>query len=127
MMIYNAVVCPMDKPQIPNGFVAWDSGGITQVGDMSQCPAPVPDQDVDAQGGYVLPGFVDVHCHLGLLADGLSYDEDDCNEVSDPCTPQLRAIDALYPLDHHRPHQSRQRQRHWRPDRRHQDGGALGG
>ena len=97
MMIYNAVVCPMDKPQIPNGFVAWDSGGITQVGDMSQCPAPVPDQDVDAQGGYVLPGFVDVHCHLGLLADGLSYDEDDCNEVSDPCTPQLRAIDALYP------------------------------
>ena len=100
MMIYNAVVCPMDKPQIPNGFVAWDSGGSTQVGDMSQCPAPVPDQDVDAQGGYVLPGFVDVHCHLGLLADGLSYDEDDCNEVSDPCTPQLRAIDALYPLDH---------------------------
>lgn len=100
MMIYNAVVCPMDKPQIPNGFVAWDSGGITQVGDMSQCPAPVPDQDVDAQGGYVLPGFVDVHCHLGLLADGLSYDEDDCNEVSAPCTPQLRAIDALYPLDH---------------------------
>ena len=67
---------------------------------MSRCPTPVSGQDVDAQGGYVLPGFVDVHCHLGLLADGLSYDEDDCNEVSDPCTPQLRVIDALYPLDH---------------------------
>ena len=100
MMIYNAVVCPMDGPQIPKGFVAWENGVITQVGDMSRCPTPVSGQDVDAQGGYVLPGFVDIHCHLGLLADGLSYDEDDCNEVSDPCTPQLRVIDALYPLDH---------------------------
>lgn len=100
MMIYNAVVCPMDGPRISKGFVAWADGVITQVGAMSHCPAPVPGQDIDAKGGYVLPGFVDVHCHLGLLADGLSYDEDDCNEISDPCTPHLRVIDALYPLDH---------------------------
>ena len=55
MMIYNAVVCPMDEPQIPKGFVAWENGVITQVGDMSHCPTPVSGQDVDAQGGYVLP------------------------------------------------------------------------
>lgn len=100
MMIYNAVICPMDKPPIPNGFVAWEDGVITQVDTMSHCPTPIPEQDIDAQGGYVLPGFVDAHCHLGLLADGLSYDEDDCNEISDPCTPHLRVLDALYPLDH---------------------------
>lgn len=55
MTIYNAVVCPMDGPQIPKGFVAWENGVITQVGDMSRCPTPVSGQDVDAQGGYVLP------------------------------------------------------------------------
>ena len=60
MTIYNAVVCPMDGPQIPKGFVTWENGVITQVGDMSRCPTPVSGQDVDAQGGYVLPGFVDV-------------------------------------------------------------------
>lgn len=100
MMIYNAVVYPMDAPVIPRGFVTWEEGKLTQVGPMAQCPAPVPGRDLDAQGGHLLPGFVDIHCHLGLLADGLSYDEDDCNEISDPCTPHLRAIDALYPLDH---------------------------
>lgn len=35
-----------------------------------------------------------------MLADGLSYDDDDCNEISDPCTPNLRAIDGLYPMDY---------------------------
>lgn len=46
------------------------------------------------------PGFIDAHCHLGMLADGLRYDDDDCNEISDPCTPNLRAIDGLYPMDY---------------------------
>lgn len=35
-----------------------------------------------------------------MLADGLRYDDDDCNEISDPCTPNLRAIDGLYPMDY---------------------------
>lgn len=100
MLIYNAVVYPIDTPIIPNGFVVWEAGKLTQIGSMDGCPPPVPSRDLDAQGGHLLPGFVDIHCHLGMLADGLSYDEDDCNEISDPCTPQLRALDALYPLDH---------------------------
>ena len=40
---------------------------------------------------------------------------------------RARAMGGSGGRRHHRPHQSRQRQRHWRPDRRHQDGGALGG
>ena len=66
---------------------------------MSRCPSP-GEGALDAGGSHLLPGLVDAHCHLGLLADGLSYDDDDCNEVSDPCTPHLRAVDALYPMDY---------------------------
>ena len=84
----------MDGPQIPKGFVAWENGVITQVGDMSRCPTPVSGQDVDAQGGYVLPGFVDVHCHLGLLADGLSYERTTATRSP---TPAPRSSGSLTP------------------------------
>lgn len=99
MLIYNAVVHPMDAPTLPTGFVEWAEGKILRVGPMPQCPPP-SETDLDARGGHLLPGFIDAHCHLGMLADGLSYDDDDCNEISDPCTPNLRAIDGLYPMDY---------------------------
>ena len=99
MLIYNAVVHPMDAPVLPHGFVEWADGKIVRVGPMSGCPAP-SEGDLDANGSHLLPGFIDAHCHLGMLADGLSYDDDDCNEISDPCTPNLRAIDGLYPMDY---------------------------
>lgn len=99
MLIYNAVVHPIDAPPLPHGFVEWEQGVLTRIGPMENCPL-IPDDSLDAQGGHLLPGFVDAHCHLGMLADGLSYDDDDCNEISDPCTPNLRAIDGLYPMDY---------------------------
>lgn len=99
MLIYNAVIHPMDAPVLSNGFLEWAGGTIVQVGPMSSCPAP-SEGDLDANGSHLLPGFIDAHCHLGMLADGLRYDDDDCNEISDPCTPNLRAIDGLYPMDY---------------------------
>lgn len=99
MLIYNAVIHPMDAPVLSNGFLEWAGGTIVQVDPMSSCPAP-SEGDLDANGSHLLPGFIDAHCHLGMLADGLRYDDDDCNEISDPCTPNLRAIDGLYPMDY---------------------------
>lgn len=99
MVIFNATIHPMDQTPIENGFVQVEAGKIAGLGEMSCCP-PLSQGDVDAQGALLYPGWVDAHCHLGLLADGLTYDQDDCNEITDPVTPHLRAIDALYPLDH---------------------------
>lgn len=98
MLIFNANIHPMEQNEIKSGFVQIEKGKITALGEMSRCPL-VTEGDVDARGAQLYPGWVDAHCHLGLLADGLTYDQDDCNEESDPVTPQLRAIDALYPLD----------------------------
>ena len=98
MLIFNVNVHCMDQKVIENGFVQLEGGKIASLGPMALCPTPGPG-DVDGQGGQLYPGWIDAHCHLGLLADGLTYDQDDCNEESDPVTPQLRAIDALYPLD----------------------------
>ena len=99
MLIQNGVVHPMDGPVIPCGFVAFEEGKITAVGSMEALPAGAFGEVLDAQGGHILPGFVDAHCHLGLFGNALGFEADDGNEATDPCTPQLRALDAINPQD----------------------------
>ncbi len=99
MLFINAVVHPMDGPVIPRGFVAVEGDKIAAVGPMSALPAGEFGAELDAAGGHLLPGFVDAHCHLGMFGDGLGFEADDGNESTDPCTPHLRAIDAVNPLD----------------------------
>ena len=97
MIIYNGVVHPMDGPVIPRGYVAFEGGRITAVGPMEELEHEP--EGLDAQGGHILPGFIDAHCHLGLFGDALGFEADDGNESTDPCTPQLRAIDGVNPMD----------------------------
>ena len=54
---------------------------------------------LDASGKDIYPGFIDAHSHLGLSGWGIGYEGLDYNEMSDYCTPQLRAIDSLNPMD----------------------------
>lgn len=62
-------------------------------------PRKLGGETIDANQGHILPGFVDAHCHLGVFGDALGFEADDGNESTDPCTPNLRAIDAINPLD----------------------------
>lgn len=57
------------------------------------------DRIIDATGLYIMPGMIDAHCHIGLYEDGQNESEGDGNEMSDPVTPQLRAIDGINPFD----------------------------
>lgn len=54
---------------------------------------------VDASGKVIMPGMIDAHSHLGIVEEIYREEGDDCNEVSDPVTPHLRAIDAVNPMD----------------------------
>lgn len=99
MLIINGAVHPMDGPIIENGYVAVRGTKIEKVGPMAQCPTTWEGEAIDAQGGHILPGFIDAHCHLGMFGDALGFESDDGNEETDPCTPHLRAIDAINPLD----------------------------
>ena len=99
MLIINGTVHTMDGPVIENGYVAVSGSKIAQVGRMEDCPRSWEGETVNAEGGHVCPGFIDAHCHLGMFGDALGFESDDGNEETDPCTPQLRAIDAVNPLD----------------------------
>ena len=98
MLIVNGVIHTMEIGTIRNGCVWIQGGRIAQVGPMSDLPGDADDAGViDARGGHVLPGLMDVHCHLGLYGCGAA--EDDLNESPDACTPQLRALDGVDPLN----------------------------
>ncbi len=96
MILKHAHLHPMDAPDIPDGYLAFENGVITALGEMSQCPEGAGEE---LGGAHVYPGFVDAHCHLGMFGDGLGFEGDDGNESTDPVTPHLRAIDSVDVLD----------------------------
>lgn len=98
MLIVNGTVHTMEVGTIPSGFVQTEGTRIVRVGPMSDLPgAGDADGIIDAKGGHILPGFIDAHCHVGLY--GGAAQEDDLNESPAPCTPQLRALDGVDPLN----------------------------
>ena len=97
MIIYNAEIFSMTEDMHFYGYVEVQDGKITAVEQGK--PETVGEDDIDAGGGLLLPGLIDAHTHLGIIEDGLSFEGDDCNEVSDPFTPQLRALDGINPYD----------------------------
>lgn len=99
MLIINGTVHTMDGLTIPNGFVAVSGDKIAKVGPMEECPDHWEGETLDACNGHIMPGFIDAHCHLGMFGDAVGFEGDDGNEATDPCTPHLRAVDAINPLD----------------------------
>ncbi|MDF2685826.1 MAG: amidohydrolase [Clostridia bacterium] len=54
---------------------------------------------IDAKGKWVMPGLIDAHCHVGISEEKKGFEGNDCNEVTEPVTPYLKAIDAINPMD----------------------------
>ena len=99
MIIKNVRLYPIDSPVIELGYLVAQDGKITEIGPMSQLPAGDFGQVYDLPGHCVLPGLVDAHCHLGMFGDALGFENSDGNEYGDPCTPHVRALDAVNPFD----------------------------
>lgn len=99
MLIINGTVHTMEGLTIPGGYVEIRGNKIAGFGPMEECPKQWEGEVFDAQGGHIQPGFVDAHCHLGMFGDAVGVEGDDGNEATDPCTPHLRAVDAINPMD----------------------------
>lgn len=85
-----------ERDYLDGGDLLVDGGKVIAVGtDLPQNGAQV----IDAKGAYIMPGLIDSHCHIGMWEDGMRDEGDDGNELTDPVTPELRAIDALNPFD----------------------------
>lgn len=95
--ITNGKVLTITQGIYDPGTVLIEGGRIVAIGADVQIPADA--EIYDATGKWVLPGLIDAHCHTGIFADGVGWEHSDGNEVTDPITPHLRALDAIHPED----------------------------
>lgn len=98
LLIKNGYVKTMSGADIDGGCVLiGDDGKILKVG--ADITAPDGCEIIDAEGRLVTPGCIDAHCHIGLDNEGMGWEGRDYNEIVDPTTPQMRAIDSINPQD----------------------------
>ncbi len=98
LLIRNGYIKPMVGADIPGGSVLiGDDGKILAVG--RELSAPEGAHVIDAGGRLVTPGCIDAHCHIGLDNEACGWEGKDYNEIVDPITPQMRAIDSINPMD----------------------------
>ena len=95
--ITNGKVLTITNGTLESGTVLVDGGRIVAVGEDVEIP---PEAEVhDVAGKVVMPGMLDAHCHVGIFPDGIGWEYSDGNELTDPITPHLRALDAVHPED----------------------------
>lgn len=96
MLIKNGLLHTMETETPYIGDIRIKDGMIIEIGSLIQ---EENEEVLDCHGKPVFPGFIDAHCHLGLWEDSIGFEGIDGNEMTDPITPHLRAIDGINPLD----------------------------
>lgn len=95
--IVNGNLYTMSDGIIEDGIILIEDGKIKEIGKNIEIKEDM--EIIDAKGLMVTPGIVDGHSHIGIGEEGVGFEGYDYNETSDPITPHLRAIDAIYPCD----------------------------
>lgn len=90
MLIKNAMIYDMEGNDPYQGDIYIENGKFARIGKDLDVSA---DQVINADGLTALPGLVDAHSHLGGF-DMLHAEESDFNEMTNPTTPEVRAIDG---------------------------------
>ena len=94
--IENGTIITCDKKfrVIKKGTILVKNGKIY---DIFTGEKTIPDKydKYDASGKVVLPGWIDSHTHQGLWDGSIGQMGSDGNEMTNPATPMVRAIDAV--------------------------------
>jgi imidazolonepropionase-like amidohydrolase len=104
LVVKNGKLLTMTGIEYNNGYVVAEKGKIITIGKYSDLPESLALNNeeavvIDAKGGYIVPGLIDAHCHVGMWEDSTGFEGEDGNEMTDPVTPHLRAIDGVYYSD----------------------------
>ena len=90
MLITNVHILPIaGVREIKNAFIFIENDKIIATGPMEN--APRYQDEIDGEGCFACPAFIDSHSHLGLF----KQNEQDACETLHLSTPQYRVIDSL--------------------------------
>lgn len=92
--LINAKIDPITQPEFEGSILIKD-GKIEDKGEDLDIPEDY--EKIDLEGKRVIPGMIDAHCHVGIFEEGEGWEGDDTNELYDPITPHLRALDGINP------------------------------
>jgi len=95
LLLKNGLIHTMTQDAF-TGDILIDNSKIAAVGTSLSAKNAI---EIDLNGFNVFPGLIDAHCHIGMWEDGMGEEGSDGNEMTDPITPELRAIDGLNPFD----------------------------
>jgi imidazolonepropionase-like amidohydrolase len=76
---------------IENGVIVIENGKITGVGKA----VPFPRGARELTADVVVPGFIDMHSHVGVYGIPAVEENFDGNEATNPVTPQVRAFEGF--------------------------------
>lgn len=99
LVVCGGTVYTMEGEILENGYVAIEGSKIKEIGSNFKNKNGKRVRVLDAKGGFIMPGIIEAHCHIGITEEKMGKEGDDCNESTDPITPYLRAIDAVNPMD----------------------------
>jgi imidazolonepropionase-like amidohydrolase len=97
LAIVGGRVLPIEGTPFDGGAVLIEDGRITALGPDLRVPEGF--DSFDAAGKVIMPGLVDAHVHLGVHEEAEGWAGQDTNEMTNPVTPHVRALDAINPED----------------------------
>ncbi|WP_030162268.1 amidohydrolase [Glycomyces sp. NRRL B-16210] len=93
-----ATIVPITSAPIEQGTLLVENGLISAVGGADlTVPEGVPVHD--ATGKWIVPGLIDAHTHLGVHEVAEGWAGNDTNEMTDPNTAYVRALDGINPAE----------------------------
>lgn len=76
---------------IKDGVILVENGKIKEIGADVKIPYGIK----PLRAKYVMPGLVEAHCHIGIWEETIGWAGSDGNEMTEPSTPHVRALDGI--------------------------------
>lgn len=76
---------------VENGKILIRGGRIVRIGRNVDVPGNTP----VIKAAVVIPGLIDIHTHLGVYSLPMVEENSDGNEMTNPITPQVHALDSF--------------------------------
>lgn len=93
--IINGKINTITNGVIDNGAILIEEGKIKAIGTEIEIPNDA--YIIDANKKWITPGLIDAHTHVGIWEETLGWAGNDVNEMTDPATPHIRALDGINP------------------------------